>query len=125
MNFNFNGVPLEIVKSFSYLVVVFSQSGSFSDAQNNLASKAQKAIFKLNNYLYNCPNVTVKHRLDLFDKLIMPILNYSCEGWGFHRAIHVERVHTHYCKRTSLVKRCTQHDFVYGTLGRLDLTYNR
>ena len=53
LNFNFHGVPLEIVKSFSYLGVVFSQSGSFGDVQNNLASKAQKAIFKLNKYLYN------------------------------------------------------------------------
>ena len=55
----------------------------------------------------------------------MPILNYSCDVWGFHRAIHVERVHTQYCKRTLQMKRCTQNDFVYGTLGRLDLTYNR
>ena len=124
LNFNFHGVSLEIVKSFFYLGVVFSQSGSFGDAQNNLASKAQKAIFKLNKYLYNFPNVTVKHRLDLFDKLIMPILNYSCEVWGFLSTIHVERVHTQHCKRILLVERCTQNDFVYGALGRLDLTYN-
>ena len=36
----------------------------------------------ISKYLYNFPNVTVKHRLDLFDKLIMPILNYSCEVCG-------------------------------------------
>ena len=36
--------------SFSYLV--FTPGGSFSLAQNTLSAKAQKAIFRLNSYLY-------------------------------------------------------------------------
>ena len=66
LHFTFNGERLEMVKSFSYLDVVFSTGGSFNITEATLAGKAQKAIFKLNKYLYNFPSVSVKHRLDLF-----------------------------------------------------------
>ena len=56
--------------------------GSFNITEVTLAGKAQKAIFEFNKYLYNFPSVSVKHRLDLFDKLILPILNYLSEVWG-------------------------------------------
>ena len=77
--FYYNGVVLEIVKEFKYLGIVFKSGGSFSEAQNTLAGQAQKAIFKLNKYLYKFTYISPKHKLDLFDKLITPILNYSCE----------------------------------------------
>ena len=69
LHFTFNGERLEIVV-FSYLGVVFSSGGSFNITEVTLAGKAQKAIYRLNKYLYNFPSVSVKHRLDLFDKLI-------------------------------------------------------
>ena len=68
---------LQIVSSFSYLGVVFTAGGSFSNAQNTLSDKAQKAIFKLNSYLYDFVTITTKHILELFDKLVSPILNYG------------------------------------------------
>ena len=43
---------LEMVSKFRYLGIVFTKGGSFSEAQNTLAGQAQKAIFKLNTYLY-------------------------------------------------------------------------
>ena len=69
------------------------------------------------------PSVSVKHRLDLFDKLILP--NYSSEVWGFHKANNIERIHTQYSKRILQVKRCTQNDYVYGVLDRFNLAFNR
>ena len=60
------------------------------------------------------PSVT----MDLFDKYVSPILNYSCEVWGFHNAPDVERLHLSFCKRLLRVKKTTQNDFVYGELGR-------
>ena len=32
---------------------------------------------------------------ELFDKLVLPILNYGCEVWGFHPGKAVERLHVH------------------------------
>jgi len=125
LKFVFNNENIEIVKSFSYLGIVFTQGGSFSETQRTLASKAQKAIFKLDSYLLNFTDVSILHRLELFDKLVVPILSYSCEVWVFYNAVNIERVHTLYCKRILRVKRSTQNDFVYGILGRFSLQNQR
>ncbi len=63
--------------------------------------------------------------LDLFDKLVLPILNYGGEVWGFCQAQQIERIHLKFCKRLLGVKLCTQNDFIYGELGRTTLQTNR
>ena len=63
LKFYYNGKEINIVNTFSYLGVVLSASGSFSDCQKTLSGQAQKAIFKLNGYLYTFTNITPKHRL--------------------------------------------------------------
>ena len=81
------------MSSFSYLGIVFTPGGSFSQAQVTLAGQAQKAVFKLKNYLYKLADLTPKHVLELFDKLVSPILNYSSGVWGFCQGKQIERVH--------------------------------
>lgn len=85
LHFSYNNVELEIVSTFSYLGIVFSSGGSFSNTQITLAGQAQKAIFKLNSYLHKFTDIPPKHTLDLFDKLVSPISNYAAEVWGFLR----------------------------------------
>ena len=97
--FHYEGEPVEIVKSFKYLGIVFTTGGSFAEAQSTLAGQAQKGIFTLNKYLYNFTFIPPKHKLELFDKLIMPILNYGSEVWGFCQSNTVERVHLQFCKK--------------------------
>ena len=63
--------------------------------------------------------------MELFDKLIVPILNYGSEVWGFHDAPEIERVHLKFCKSILGVKTSVQNDFVYGELQRRPLKYAR
>ena len=70
--------------------------------------KRNKKDFEL-EYIYN----------ELFDKMVSPILNYSCEVWGFIEGSAIERVHMQFCKRFLGVKRTTQNDFIYGELDRM------
>ena len=62
---------------------------------------------------------------DLFDKMILPILSYGSEIWGFHQADAIEKVHREFMKRLLKVKSTTVNEFVYGELGRKPLIYNR
>ena len=123
--FTYYGVPLEIVKSFKYLGIVFTVCGSFSEAHNTLAGQAQKAIFKLNKYLYKFTFISPRHKFELYDKLITPILNYGSEVWGFAKTNAIERVHMQFCKKVLGVKKSTQNDFVYGELGRINYLSKR
>ena len=95
------------------------------ESQITLAGQARKAIFKMKKYLYTITNITVSHQLELFDKLVKPILNYGCEVWGFHKEQNIENFHTQFCKNILGVKRATQNDFVYCELGQHSLIVSR
>ena len=64
LKFYYDGSDLSIVNSFSYLGVVFTPGGSFSLAQDTLSGQAQKAIFRLNCYLYKFTYISPYHRLE-------------------------------------------------------------
>ena len=123
--FNFDNVKIEIVKNFTYLGIVFSTGGSFSEAQSALSGQALKAIFQMNTYLHRFTSLPVQHRLDLFEKLITPILHYGSQVWGFAQGKCIVRVHLQFCKQILGVKQCTQTYFVYGELGRMNCQYVR
>ena len=125
LKFYFNNEEIEIVNKYSYLGIVFTTGGSFSEAQITLSGQAQKAIFKLKRNLTKFENITVKHTLELFDKLVTPILNYASEIWAFIPAVQIERVHLQFCKSLLGVKRSCQNDFIYGELGRINYRTNR
>ena len=63
--------------------------------------------------------------MDLFDKLILSILNYCCEVWGFIPANTVERDNLYFCKKIRGVEKSTQNDFVYGKLDQISLSVCR
>lgn len=120
LKFTYMGEVIEIVSKFSYLGVVFTSGGSSFETQKTLSGQALKAIFTLNKYLYHFIGLKPSHVLDLFDKLISPILNYGSEVWGFYDAKAIETVHMQFCKRILGVKQTTQNDFIFGELGRID-----
>ena len=108
-----------------YLGLVFSSNESYSRTQSTLADQANKAIFQLHKILLRFKGITLSAALDLFDKLITPILCYGCEVWGFHSAPDIERVHLSFSKRIMCVKKSSQNAFVYRLLGRFPLELNR
>jgi hypothetical protein len=62
--------------------------------------------------------LSVKIQLDLFDKMIKPIILYGCEVWGFGKNEILERVHLKFCKTLLNLKSFTPNYMVYGELGR-------
>ena len=120
LQFTYKGNNIEIVSKFCYLGIVFTSGGSSFETQKTLSGQALKAIFTLRKYLNSFTGLYPSHILDLFDKLITPILNYGSEVWGFHHAKAIETTHMSFCKRMLEIKQSTQNDFVHGELGRID-----
>ena len=79
IRFIYEGNILEIVSKFTYLGIVFTTGGSFNTTFEMLAGQALKAIFKLKSNLLTFLGITIQHKLDLLDKLSLPILNYGSE----------------------------------------------
>ena len=80
-NFKMNNMELEIVSEFIYLGTMFQRTGSFKKNKINLAEKASKAMCDIlsKGRVHNL-SVSV---LDLFDKIIIPMLTYGSEIWGY------------------------------------------
>ena len=120
LNFLYNHSQIEISNTFIYLGVVYTSGGSNFQTKKSLPGQASNAIFTLDKYLFSFTPLKPSRRLEFFDKLVSPILNYACEVWGFQKATAVEPVHLQFCKNVLGVQRTTQNDFVYRELGRTD-----
>lgn len=70
------------MREFKYLGIVFSRSRSFRKAKTLLCEQAQKAMYGVIRKIRQF-NLPVDCQLDLFDKVVMPVLLYGCEVWGF------------------------------------------
>lgn len=45
------------------------------------------------------PIMPMIHSLDLFDKVVDPVLNNGCEVWGIEEAAKLENIHMQFCKQ--------------------------
>ncbi len=88
----YNGTLLEIVSCFTYLGVLFSYTSSFSKTQQALARQGRKALFCMRKIVSQFNGLSPIVLCDLFDKLILPILSYGCEVWGFYPSDAIERI---------------------------------
>ena len=136
--FTIGDQALDQVKSYPYLGIEFSSSGSFKLAQQKLTNKAMKALFKLKQLLYDS-NLKPDTSLKLFDQLIKPICLYGAEIWGVDsinismdlqengklenslEKILCEKLNISFSKYILGVHKNAQNSAVRGELGRLPL----
>ena len=109
--------PIEIVDSFKYLGILLPKTRNFLQTKKHAADQARKALFGLYQKIRNL-ELPIDCQLKLFDSMILPILTYGCEVWGFGDLSVIEKVHTDFMKRILNVKRSTPHVMLYGELGR-------
>ena len=123
LRFLYDGKQLDIVDKFNYLGITFTKSGSFLNAKKDRVSKGTQAMYsvlkkgRLNNLSIEC-------QLDLFDKIVKPVLLYGCEIWGYGNNNIIEKVHLKFCKLLLHLKPSTPDFMVYGELGRFPLDIN-
>ena len=81
--YSLDGDRIETTKSYCYLGVEVTNTGSFHLASNALYNKALRALFSLYSAIdVRSDKPNIKLYLKLFDSLIKPILIYGCEIWG-------------------------------------------
>ena len=113
---------LQIEDSYSYLGVIFNYNGSFVKARAKLMDQARKALYCLYRKLRNI-SIPIDLQLKLFDTLILPILTYGCEIWGYENTKQLEKLHLQFC-RNILGVRTTTPNFMTCYLlsfGNLDV----
>ena len=98
----------------------FSRTGSFKVCKHHLYEKVIKAMYEVMKKGRK-HNLSISCQLDLFDKLVKPILLYGCEIWGFGNNDIFEKVHLKFFKIILHLKATTPNCMIYGELGRYPL----
>ena len=80
--------------------------------QLTLSSQASETLFSLKQYVYHLHDPEPKFVSDLLDKLILPILMYSCERWRFHKANLVEINYSSFSKSILHEKKFSSNSVV-------------
>ena len=57
-------------------------------------------------------------QLKLFDSLVLPIVTYGCEIWGYSQCALAEKLHLKFCKSILKCKQSTPTFMFLGELGR-------
>ena len=93
-------VHFAIVSEFKYLGALFNKSGSFYKQKNHIAKQATNAMC---NLICKCKSLDlpINMQIDLFNKMIKPILLYGCECWGFGNNYVLEKVQLRFLKNNS------------------------
>ena len=112
---------IETVTEFNYLIgVTFTKNGKIKLAKQKNIEKATKPCMKLSEGVKR-HNLSIEYLLDLFDKIVKPILLYGCEVWGFSDNYIIEQIHLKFCKLILHLKQSTPNFMIYGELGRFSL----
>ncbi len=118
-NFMFQGEKIEIVNEFKYLAVTFTHNGAFNQCILNLKSQAKCAMFSLIAKSRKL-NVSIDIQSELFDMLVLPILLYGSEVWGYDKHIvECEKFHCTFIRYILKMRNNTCDAMVYGESGRL------
>ena len=126
---------IQNVKSYKYLGLTIYNNGNFIKGTTELKIRALKAWFKCKSILYSNNANNVHLLLQLFDKLVKPILLYGVELWGpdFLKKLFVkedlkfidnffcEIVHNRACKSILGVTKGSSNIAVRAELGRTPL----
>ena len=120
-NFIYKNTTIEIVEHFKYLGVIFNFNNSFVKHKKHLFDQANKAMFALlrRNRQLNLP---LDIQLELFDSLVLPILTYGCEVWGFENINLIEKLHLKYLKYSLSLKMSTPTCMALGETGRFPVS---
>ena len=117
LKFMYNQSRREIVDCFKYLGVNFQFNGNFSRWKKDLSDQGVRPMYSILSK-GRALNLSLDIMLDLFDKMICPVLLYASEVWGPGNNAVIERVHLMFCKYILGLKRSTPNCIVYRELER-------
>ena len=109
------------MEAYKYLGVWITTDGSYGRAKQHLANQGKKAVYSLKTTIRKLQYPPVLISLKLFDTMVLPILSYGAEIWGFMEDSSLEAVKLHYLKHILHVPLTASNIAVRGELGQLPI----
>ena len=115
-HFIYNNEAIEVVYDFVYLGVKFNYNGTLKKAISKQVTQARRALYSMLAKAKTL-QLSVDIQCHLFDHLILPILLYGSEIWGYEDISQIEVLHRKFLRTILLVNKCTPDCMVYGETG--------
>ena len=115
--FRFGEDEIDVVDDFVYLGVQVNYNGSFKKAISKQVSQARKALFSMPLKVQRL-KLPLDIQCELFDQLVLPILIYGCEVWGYEDLSQIEIFHRKFLRSALCVNTFTPDCMIYGETGR-------
>ena len=88
-NYNIHNTILQVFSSAKYLGVSIDSKLNWKDHSNNVYNKASFMLSFLERNFYKCPENV---KINLFNALVRPILEYGCCAWDPYRNKQISRL---------------------------------
>ena len=115
--FTYGEQVLNIEYDFNYLGILFDYKGQFYKARTKLIEQARKAMFAVTKKSRKL-GLPVDIQFKLFDVMVVPIVLYGSEVWGYENISALEAFQFQYFKSVLHLKASTPKCMVYGETGR-------
>ena len=112
---------LEVVFGFQYLGIWFNYNNKFSITQKKQYDRASRAMFSL---IKKCKKLFLPMdvQIELFDRMIVPILLYGCEVWCPSMINVSSQLQLRFYKILFKLNNSTPNCMVYGESGQFPVT---
>ena len=104
INFKFNGDIIKTVDSYVYLGTTIKFNGKFLEAKKKQLVQAKRALFAIISKKEKL-QLPLDIFLNLFDTIVLPILLYSSEVWGYEDLEILETFYRVFLKNTLKLKK--------------------
>ena len=121
----FDGELLETVTTFKYLGFILSSSGKFAKSIATICDQGRIALFNMKSFLHKFPHLDLRTKLKVFNCLVIPVLEYACEIWGFCAADKLDTFYLGFLKSILGVRKTTPSVFIYRELNIYPLKLRR
>ena len=115
--FKFGNDSVEVTSDYVYLGTTFNYNNKFNKARTKQINQARRAMIILLTKSRKL-KLPVDIQLELFDQLVLPILLYGCEIWGYENISHIEVFYRKFCKQLLRLNSSTSNCMIYGELGK-------
>ena len=120
-SFNFGDHFVEIVEEYVYLGTTFRYNGNFDKAIEKQVLQAKKATFSLITKT-NQLNLSLEVFSELYDKLVIPVLLYGSEIWGYANLENIYILVNKTMRKMLKLNKSTPICMLHGELGWKDIS---
>jgi len=117
----YKGSPIEVVSLYKYLGMYMTPKLCWSKSHEFASKQALKVSYFIYKYQFKFGHFHPYDIFKLFDSMVLPILCYGSQIWGYQYINKIERVHLAFCKKYIQLPQNSSDVFVYGECGRLPL----